>query len=186
MKKIVLTILLGNSALTIASEAIDYSCEVEKGHKTFLTSTKGNKNVIHVDIKLDSQSCKISREQDIMNIYWKLGEKERAGVRPCQGLSKWEKRFFTLDENDIERLSDNKAIVRYPDLSSYGNKFGQNLSSEITVETYKDAKGKCQTRATITANSKKLVVDRVHTNIKGLSLRSVTFFKNGEQTLLLK
>ena len=185
MKKLMIAFIFGSLSVAYA-EPIDYSCAVEEGHQTFLISTKGNKNVIHVGIKMDEATCRISSEQDIMNIYWKLGEKVRDGVMPCQALSSWERRFFTLKEKDIERLSDHKAVVRYPDFSSYGNKFGQNLSSEIQVETYKGFNGKCQTKATILVNNVPLAVDRIHTVLGGLSLRSVIFFKNNQEVLVLK
>lgn len=169
-----------------AAEPLDYNCEAEKGHQTFLVATKENKNVIHIALKIDPNTCRISNDKDIMNIYWKVGEKVRDGITPCQKVSRFEKRFFSLEESDITRVSDDIAIIKYADLKKQGQRFGRYLSEEIEVEVFRGRSKACEIRTKIFLDSRSLVINRIHNNISFFSLKSIEFYFEKERVLFLK
>lgn len=171
---------------SFAGEPLDYSCEASKGHQTFLVATKKNRNVIHLGLKMNQSTCTIKNEKDIMNLYWKVGEKVSNGVIPCQAISNMEKKFFSLEESDIKRLSPNLALITYKDLKIQGTKFGHDLSEEIEVEVLKGRDGKCVTKTKIIADSRPLFIDRIHNNISFFSLKGVDFYYDNEKVLVLR
>lgn len=184
MKWLVLASFLSLNAF--AAEPLDYSCEVEKGHQTFLVATKENKNVIHIALKIDPTTCRIPNDKDIMNIYWKVGEKVKNGVTPCQKISRFEKNFFSLEESDITKKSDVLAVIKYADLKKQGEKFGRHLSEEIELEVFRGRNHICEIRTKIFADSRPLVIDRIHNNISFFTLKSVEFYNGIKKVLTLK
>jgi hypothetical protein len=176
MKKYFVLLLAGLSSSVFAGMPIDYQCKVENGTKSFIKITKKNKNILLLAVKVNDSNCTLAGKAPLV-MYWKLGEKVKKGVAPCQRLNNLEYKLVGLRESDGKRINAHRMDISYEKMSEMAMDLGDiRLDSSVTVELKKVA-GVCRPAARFNVEHRDRIVDRLHMTIRGFGLSAVEMYQ---------
>lgn len=151
---------------SFSSPPLDYKCENYQGLYDGVVITKKNDNEIHIDAKVDVDTCEFIDEHPL-RIYWKVGERKKNGIVPCQEFSKLERKMTGLRESNSKIISATQASLVYGMLKKEGSKKDHDISKYILFDLNMSKSGKCIMTSTIDIDNIPLVFDSLHIELSG-------------------
>ncbi len=192
MNKLILLSLL----FTVSSWASNHSScsKFTSGSVEVLKVTKtwNRANELRFAVSVD-RNCQFV-QQNPVKVYWVMGKKRTSRGTPCEAplLKEVRDMIGYNDLSDMKRrmvsnVQSNRLTMSLPGLQSLirrtGSRTNINQSIEVTVSK---VNGKCRAQATALVNSREMKINRVHSIIKFLSLKSIELYQGTKKLMVIK